>query len=84
MHQTYSGFGSIICPRPASINVRILSFFAVFKMTRKSLKIPFADGIITDCNFLRHRCAACATNKSLPSMRGKSVAFGFPHSNSSS
>lgn len=46
---------SSTCPRPASINERRFSSLPVFNMTRKSLNIPFDDGIIIDDNFLRQR-----------------------------
>lgn len=81
---TYSLLTSIIFPLPASISVPKLSSFVVFRMTRKSLKIPFADGNTTDWNFFRQRNAAFATAKSFSSICGKFLAFGLPHSNSSS
>lgn len=81
---TYFGSTSTIRPRPASIMVRRLSFLPVFRITWNSLKIPLDDGNKIDCNFLRQRYAAFAMIKSLPSTRGRLVAFGFPHSNSSS
>lgn len=81
---SYFGSASTIRPRPASIMVRRLSFLPVFRMTWNSLKIPLDDGNKIDCNFLRQRYAAFAMFKSLASTRGRLVAFGFPHSYSSS
>lgn len=79
---TYPSRMGIIVPPPASTIVRKLSFLVVNRIGRKFLKTRLSDA--DDCTFFRQRYAAFAIWASLDFRTGKFIAFGLPHSNSSS